>query len=59
MKDITRYNQGKYTSIKEWAPYQFLLGKEKNYIDYCLNYRRTDYMNLDDKRFEEYVKKIA
>ncbi len=57
LKDITRYDQGKYTSIKEWAPYQFLLGKEKDYIDYCLNYRRTDYMNLDDKKFEEYVKK--
>ncbi len=57
LKDITRYDQGKYTSIKEWGPYQFLLGKEKDYIDYCLNYRRTDYMNLSDKEFEKYIKK--
>lgn len=59
LKNITRLDKGIYTSLKEWAPYKFFLGEEKEYKEYCLKYRKTDYMGLSDEEFEKYVKKNA
>lgn len=53
---------GHYYKIDELVPYQYLENPKKNkkkYIDYCKEKRRTDYLDISKKEFEETIEKIC
>lgn len=56
--DLNVYRDNKYISLDNCYPYLFIKNDdEKEYIENCLLYRRTDYMDLSFKEFEKTVKK--
>ena len=55
--DINKQLDGKTYKLEECYPLLLLNGKIEEYIKKCLQYRRTDYMDLSKKEFEKTVKK--
>lgn len=55
--EIKREFNNTYYPLNQCSPYLFLEGEKKRYINYCLNNRRTDYMNISEKEFQKKIKK--
>ena len=56
VKDLYIHLDGQRIPLDHCAPYLYLNGEKEQYYTYCLEHRKTDYMELSSEEFEREIK---